>query len=160
MRCGVNWQEVFKHPFHMLHRYLYYCPTTINTEIKGVIFNFSLCKLRECKLRSGVNLQEMFKPKRHKTRPGYIYIYNQLLSIEPTNRLSSMSPVVPLLKLMFHPLKGHYQAVKTFINRSIHSLIQLCIYRVKLYDNTDVRHKKCTSYTLAKLQIFKIDTHS
>jgi hypothetical protein len=37
--------------------------------------------------RDGV--QEMFKPKRHKTRLGYIY--NQLLSIKPTNTLSSMS---------------------------------------------------------------------
>ena len=36
---------------------------------------------------------------------------------------------------------------------------QLCIYRVKLYDTVDVRHKKCTPYMLPKLQIFKIHTH-
>jgi len=62
----VNWQEVFKHPVHTLHSFLYfYCLTDINTEIKVVIFNFSLCNMRQCTLRSGVNWQEMFKPKRH-----------------------------------------------------------------------------------------------
>ena len=78
MRSGVNWQEVFKHPVHMLQRYFYYyyyyyyyCLPDINTEIKEVIFNFSLRKVRECKLRSSVNWQEVFKPKRHKTRTGY-----------------------------------------------------------------------------------------
>jgi hypothetical protein len=50
----------------MLHSHLYYyCLTDINTEIKEVIFNFSLCKMRECKLRSGANWQEVFKPKRY-----------------------------------------------------------------------------------------------
>jgi hypothetical protein len=45
MRRGVNWKEVFKQPAHMLHRYLYYyLLTDINTEIKAVIFNFSLYK--------------------------------------------------------------------------------------------------------------------
>jgi len=44
--------------------------------------------------------------------------------------------------------------------RSIQSLIQLCIYRLKLYDNVDVRHKKCTTCMLAKLKIFKIHKHS
>jgi hypothetical protein len=77
MTCDVNWQEVFKRPFHMLIRYMYYyCLTAINTGIKEVLFNFSSCKVRECKLRSGVNWQEMFKSKRHKTRPGYIYVIN------------------------------------------------------------------------------------
>jgi hypothetical protein len=66
MRRGVNWQEVFQHPVHMLQRYLYYyCLTDINTEIKEVIFNFSLCKVRQCTSRIGVNWQEMFKPIRH-----------------------------------------------------------------------------------------------
>ena len=75
MQNGVNWKEVFKHPAHMLHRYLYYyLLTDINKEIK-VIFNFSLCKVTECRLRCGVNWQEMFKTKRHKTRPGCVYIY-------------------------------------------------------------------------------------
>ena len=36
---------------------------------------------------------------------------------------------------------------------------QLCTYRVKIYDTVDVRHK-ITPYTLPKLQIFKIHTHS
>ena len=134
MRCGVNWQEVFKHPFHMLHRYLYYCPTTINTEIKGVIFNFSLCKLRECKLRSGVNLQEMFKSKTHKTngcktRPGCIY--NHILYIKPTDRLYIAGPPSLFIKTdMFPLLKGHYQGVRTFRQTSIHSLTQICTYSV------------------------------
>jgi len=41
-------------------------------------------------------------------------------------------------------------------------LIELCRYRVTLYDNVhvDIRHKKCTTRTLAKLQIFKIHTQS
>ena len=71
-----------------------------------------------------------------------------------------MSPVLSIKTDMFHPLKGHYQAVKTFLKRSIHSLIHLCIYRVKLYDNIDVTHKKCITYMLTKLQIFKIHTHT
>jgi len=29
----------------------YHCSTDTNTEIKEVIFNFSICKLTECKLR-------------------------------------------------------------------------------------------------------------
>jgi len=44
----------------------YHCPTDINTEIKRVIFYFSICKLKECKLRRGVNWQAVFKPKTHK----------------------------------------------------------------------------------------------
>jgi len=82
MGRGVNWQKVFKHPVHMLHRYLYYycyyyyCLIDIKTEVKEVIFNFSPCKVSECKLRSGVNWQEVLKPKRHKTRPDYIYVIN------------------------------------------------------------------------------------
>jgi hypothetical protein len=39
--------------------------THINTGIKEAIFSFSLSKVREHKLESGVNWQEMFKPKRH-----------------------------------------------------------------------------------------------
>ena len=112
MRRGVNWQEVFKHPVHMLHRYLYYysysyCLIDIKTEVKEVIFNFSPCKVSECKLRSGVNWQEMFKLKRHKTRPGYIC--NKLLSIQPTNRMCSVSPVVCLLKLICSGSKNIYR---------------------------------------------------
>jgi hypothetical protein len=43
--------------------------------------------------------------------------------------------------------------------RSIQGLIQFCLYRVKLYDNVDVRHKECTTYMQAKLQVFKLHTH-
>ena len=61
----------------------YHCPTDTNTEIKEVIFNFSICKLRVCKMRYGVNWQEVFKNKKNvyiykikkkwfKTRPGCI----------------------------------------------------------------------------------------
>jgi hypothetical protein len=54
------------HPVHMLYRSLYYYHLTdINTEIEEVILNFNLCRLKECKLRSHINWQEMFKPKRH-----------------------------------------------------------------------------------------------
>jgi hypothetical protein len=42
----------------------YHCPTDTNTEIKEVIFSFSVCKLKECKLRCEVNWQEVFKPKK------------------------------------------------------------------------------------------------
>jgi len=35
----------------------------------------------------------------------------------------------------------------------MYSLIQLCIYSVKLYDPAAVRHKKCTTHMLAKIQI-------
>jgi hypothetical protein len=33
----------------------YNCPTDTNTEIEEVIFNFSIGKLRECKMSCGVN---------------------------------------------------------------------------------------------------------
>jgi len=66
----------YAHYVHVLH---YYCLFGLNTEIKEVVvvICFSLCKLRQCKLRGGVNLQEMFKPKTRKTngcktRPGCI----------------------------------------------------------------------------------------
>ena len=113
--------QLFKHPVHMLHRYLYYyyCLTDINTEIKEVIFNFSLCKVRECRLRSGVNWQEMFKPKRHKTRPGCMYV-NNFYQLSQQNRLCSLFIKTDM-----------FLAVKTFIMRSIQSLIQFCIYEVR-----------------------------
>ena len=69
----------YAHYVHVLH---YHCLFDINTEIKKVVVVvvvcFSLCKLRGCKLRVGVNLQEMFKPKTRKTngcktRPGCIF---------------------------------------------------------------------------------------
>jgi len=80
----MEWVEVRgyhtnAHYVHVLH---YYCLIDINTEIKvtvvvAEVICFSLCKLGGCKLRGGVNLQEIFKPKMHKTnwcktRPGCI----------------------------------------------------------------------------------------
>ena len=59
------------HDLYLLVLY-YHCPTDINIEIKEVIFNFSLCELRECKLRSAVTWKEVFKPKRHKSKPGFV----------------------------------------------------------------------------------------
>ena len=44
--------------------------------------------------------------------------------------------------------------------KEVYSLIQLCIYSVKLHDIVDVRQIKCTTYMLAKIQIFKIHTHT
>ena len=105
MRC-VNLQEVFKHPILMLHRYLnYYCLTDINREIKEVIFNFSLCKVRECKLRHDVNWQEVFKPKTQKktgSKQGLeVYtLCDQILQIKSTSTLYVvLSPAVCLLQL-------------------------------------------------------------
>jgi len=61
---------------------------------------------------------------------------------------------------MLSALEGLLTWIQIFIKRSIHSLTQLCIYSVKLYDTVDVRHKKCTTHMLAKLQMFKIHMHT
>jgi len=48
----------------------YHCPTDTNTEIKEVIFNFHVCKLKRCKLRCEVKWQEVFKLKKAFTNIG------------------------------------------------------------------------------------------
>jgi hypothetical protein len=112
---------------HYVHVLLYYCLFDLNTEIKEVVvvICFSLCKLRGCKLRGGVNLQEMFKLKTRKTngcktRPGCIC--NQIFLMKLTNILCVAGPPSLFIKTdMFPPLKGHYQGVRTFIQRSTQS---------------------------------------
>jgi len=125
----------YAHYVHVVHYYYYYWLFDISTEIKEVtVVCSSLCKLTGCKLRGGVNLQEMFKSKTHKTngcktRPGCIY--NHILYIKPTDRLYIAGPPSLFIKTdMFLFLKGHYQGVRTFRQTSIHSLTQICTYSV------------------------------